>query len=77
MRCMKNITVKIPKNKLEKLQKLAIQYGLSVEKLASQVLENISSEIGLESWDNYSPQSKSSFVRGLADLKAGRVHTSL
>ncbi len=74
---MEKISVKLNKIKAKELQRLGLMFGLSIESLASKILDEVASNIGQESWSDYSTQSKTSFKRGLADFKAGRVSTSL
>jgi len=76
---MATISVTLPKREQERLQRLALQYGLSLVEFSRLILQEISSEIPEESWDDYEnpKELKSSLNRALRDWHAGRVYTSL
>ncbi len=74
---METITVKIKKTKAKELERLALRFGFSLETLASKIIGEVSSDITEDSWDAYTQPSKISFKKGLSDLKAGRVFSSL
>lgn len=76
---MVTISVSLPKRERERLQRLALQYGLSLSEFSRRILERISSEIPQESFDDYNdPQElKASFGRAMRDWRTGRVHAKL
>lgn len=74
---MQTINIKIPKNKAEKLDRLAFSYGTSVENLIGQILKTLSLDIREDSFDNYTKESISSFKRGIADWQTGKTVKTL
>ena len=76
---MATTTIKfnISKKKAEKLSRMALNYGLSLEDLARKIFSALKTSIGEESWSDYSAATKISFKRALNDLKAGRVSSVL
>ena len=75
----KTLTVILPKNKKEKLERLALNYGLSLSELSRRILEEVASEFPKESLKDYvNPKElKRSLERALRDWDAGRVHAEL
>lgn len=75
----KTLTITLPKTTQNRLQRLALQYGLSITELSQHVLEEVSSSIPEESFSEYSkPRAlQASLQRGLKDWQSGRVHTTL
>jgi hypothetical protein len=73
------VTVKLPKKEAERLTKIALNYGLSLPEFSRYVLENISTGIPEESFNNYKNPKKmrESFSRALKDYETGKVHTRL
>ncbi len=75
----KTLTVVLPKNKKEKLERLALHYGLSLPELSRRILEGVLSEFPEESLEDYTnpKELKNSLERALRDWNAGRVHARL
>lgn len=76
---MSTVTIKLPKELRERLQLLALRYGLSLPSFGRRIFEELASEFPEDSFENYrDPLSlKRSFNRSISDWKAGRVYTSL
>ena len=76
---MSTVSVLLPKKKQEQLTRLALRFGLSLPEFSRRILEEISSDIPEESFEDYkNPEGlKASFNRALRDWRAGRVRTSL
>ena len=74
-----NLTITLPKKKKERLNRLALRYGLSLKELSRRILEEIASEIPEESLRDYtSPKAvKASLKRALRDWRIGRVRATL
>ena len=73
------ITVKMPKIEKERLNQLALRYGLSLPELSHRILKEVASEIQEESFDGYDNprQLRRSFARAIRDYRAGRVSARL
>lgn len=73
------ITVQLQKRQKEKLHRMAVWYGLSMRDFFSHIIESLTMEMPQESFDDYErPQAlRTSFKRGLADYRAGRVSARL
>jgi len=73
------ITVTLPKPTKERLHRLALRYGLSMAEFSQHVLEELSSAIPEESFEEYrNPRGlRLSLKRGLIDWQAGRVRARL
>lgn len=76
---MTTITITLPEKEKERLNKLAVQYGLSLRELGRKVFEQLSSEFPQESWSDYAgPKTlKDSFKRALNDYKKGHFSSAL
>lgn len=76
---MANTTIKfnISQKKAEKLSRVALSYGLSLEDLFRKVFSELETSIGTESWSDYSMATKLSFKRALNDFKIGKVSSVL
>lgn len=76
---MNTISIALPKREQERLQRLALRYGLSLVEFSRRILQEISSEIPEESLDDYEnpKEVKASLNRAMRDWRAGRVYTSL
>lgn len=73
------ITIDLPKKEKERLGRLALHYGLSLADFARQILQELTSEIETESFDDYENATAltDSFKRALRDWRTGRVHSRL
>ena len=73
------LTIKIPKKEKERLSRLALRYGFSLPEFSRYILEELSSEIPIESFEDYEQPEKlkASLRRAMQDYRAGRVHTRL
>lgn len=76
-----NTSIKIPlskKNK-ERLDRLALRYGLSLPDFSSRILSEVSSDISEESFEDYlQPQNlKVSFNKALREYQTGKVRNRL
>lgn len=73
------IQISIDHRQSQRLQRLAMQYGLSLTELATKILTEVSSEIGIESLQDYQ-QSRSlsaSLKRAWKDLEEDRISATL
>lgn len=75
----KIIKTTIHKRHADRLSRLAMRYGLSLDGFVSRVLSEISDDIPEESLSDYAtPRALSSSIkRGLADWDNGRLSTKL
>jgi len=73
----KSIKFNIPKKEEERLNKIAVSYGLSIGELFKKIASNVSNSVGEESWLEYSEETKKSFIKGLRDFKLGKVSSTL
>ena len=73
--------IKIPLSKKEKerLDRLAISYGLSLSEFSGHVLKELSANIPEESFSDYTKPKdlKKSFKKALQDYKNGKVRQEL
>lgn len=76
---MTTVTIQLPKQEKNRLSRLAIQYGFSLHEFLSKVIQEISSEIPEESWNEYlNPKNlQQSFLKAIKDYKAGRFCKTL
>lgn len=74
---MATLTILLPKKEKERLDRLALRYGLSLEEFSRRIFEEITSDIPEESFEDYdNPEGlKSSLQRALRDYRAGRVYS--
>ena len=72
-----SIKFDVPKREADRLNNLALSYGLSLGEFFKKLSAKVSNSIGLESWSDYSPATKTSFKNALADFKAGKTSSSL
>lgn len=73
------ISVTLPREDRERLTRLALSYGLSLKDFSRRILQGISSDIGAESFADYTnPRAlKASFRHALRDWRTGRIRTRL
>ncbi|MBU1160168.1 hypothetical protein KKD04_03260 [Patescibacteria group bacterium] len=73
---MTNITIQIPKQEKNRLSRLAIQYGFSLQEFLTRIVQEISSEIPGESWNEYLDHKKlqQSFIKAIKDYKNGHFY---
>lgn len=76
---MSTVTIKLPKKEKDRLIRLAIQYGFSLEEFSRRVLEQLASEIPEESLEDYfNPKAlKESFRRAITEYKQGNFYRTL
>lgn len=76
---MTTLTIPLPKKEKERLNRLAIRYGLSLENFSRKILEEITSDITEESFKDYenSDELKESFKKALNDWRKGRVYKQI
>lgn len=74
-----SITIPFAKQEKERLNRLALRYGLSLPEFSRIVLRELTSEIPEEPFESYANSSelRASFSRALRDLRYGRVHDRL
>lgn len=79
MYTMNTITINISKKEKERLEHLALRYGLSLPELSRKVLGELSSKIPEESFEDYEHprRLKESYERALRDWQTGRVSEKL
>lgn len=73
------ITISLPKQEKDRLERLALRYGLSLPELSRRVLEEISSDIPEESLNEYlrPRELASSLKQALQDWQRGHVQAQL
>ena len=73
------IIITLPKKDRERLNRLALRYGLSLPEFSRRVLEELTSEIPEESFDDYEnpKELRASFIQALLDWKKGRIRSRL
>lgn len=73
------LSVTLDKKNKDRLERLALGYGLGLPTFARRVLETLESELPTETFQEYDHPStlRASFNRALRDWKAGRVSTRL
>ncbi len=76
---MTTVTIPVSKQTKEKLQRLALQYGFSLQEFSRRILVELESSFPEERFSDYRnpKQLRSSFNRGLADFRAGRTSAKL
>lgn len=76
---MSSISISLPKEKRERLTRLALRYGLSLPEFSRRILEEVSSDIPEESLSDYEnpKELKASVNRALRDWRVGKVHMAL
>lgn len=78
---MNTNTINIPLTKIEenRLARLSLSYGLSLKDFVKLILQEISSDLPTESFEDYdNPEKlKVSYIQAIKDYKAGRIQTSL
>ncbi|MDO8626683.1 MAG: hypothetical protein Q7K39_04525 [Candidatus Magasanikbacteria bacterium] len=74
-----NVTVTLARPTKERLNRLALNYGLSLTEFSQYILEELAVTFPQDSFIDYrEPRSlRSSFKRGVKDWRAGRVRTAL
>ncbi|MEK7173536.1 MAG: hypothetical protein AAB710_00450 [Patescibacteria group bacterium] len=73
------LTIKLPKQEKEHLERLALRYDLSLQEFSRRVLQELSSEIPEESLREYEKPADltASLKRALHDWQNGHVHANL
>ena len=73
------INISLEKKRAQRLQTIALRYGLSLKELATRVLEQVTDEIPEESITPFRNRRslRTSLDRALEDAKHGRVSTTL
>lgn len=73
------ISIKLSKSEKERLDRLALRYGLSLPDFSRRILTQLSSEKPSDSFRNYEqPEAlRASFKRALRDWKSGRIRTKV
>ena len=76
---MKTLSINLTEKTREKLRRLALQYGFSLQEFSARILEELSSEFPEESLANYQhpKRLRASLKRAMADFLAGRTITNL
>lgn len=76
---MNTITIKVTKSEREKLSRIALRYGLSLQELAKKALEEVSEEFGIESLSDYKNPAgvKRTFQKALKEYSRGEFLTKL
>lgn len=76
---MTTVTISLPKQEKNRLSRLAIQYGFSLREFLTKIIQEISSEIPEESWNEYTnPKNlQKSFLNAIKDYKDGRFYKTL
>lgn len=76
---MNTITIKVTKLEREKLNRIALRYGLSLQELAKKVLEEVREEIEVESLNDYKNPTgvKRAFQKALKEYGRGEFLTKL
>lgn len=69
------LTIDLPKRTKDRLTRLALLYGFSLQEFSRRVFENLDSAIPEESIEEYKnpKRLRASLRRALRDWKAGRV----
>jgi len=73
------LSIPLSKQEKEKLERLALRYGLSLPEFSRKILGEVTSEITEEAFDDYeNPKAlRTSFARAMRDYNAGRIHHRL
>ncbi|MEK7663940.1 MAG: hypothetical protein AAB340_00620 [Patescibacteria group bacterium] len=76
---MNTINVKLKKSEKERLNKIAMRYGLSLPELARRILNEVREEFELESLEDYenSTELKKDVEKAVRDYKKGKFLTNL
>lgn len=79
MNHLSQVTIPMPAKEIDRLNRLALRYGFSLEELAVRVLRELSSTTPAESIEDYkNPRElRASLNRALRDYRSGRVSNSL
>ena len=74
-----NLTVQFTKKEAQKLKRLAIRYGLSLDEFVKLVLKELFLKFPEDSFNNYqNPKKlKASFKKALKEWKEGKVDETL
>lgn len=75
----KILNIPINKNEENRLTRLSLDYGLSLDDFIKFILQEISSKLPTESFEDYdNPEEiKASYIQALKDYKAGDIQTNL
>ena len=75
----KILNVPISKTEETRLTKLSLSYGLNLEDFIKYILQEISSNILTESFEDYDnpKELKLSYTKALKDYRAGKFQTNL
>ncbi len=73
------ITIYLPKQQKERLNRLALIFGLSLSEFSRKVLSEIEAAIPTESFSDYiNPKElKNSLTQAMRDWRTGRTNTKL
>lgn len=73
------LSITLNKKNKDRLERLALRYGLGLPAFTRRILETLESELPTETFEDYVRPSalRASFKRALGDWKAGRVSTRL
>lgn len=73
------LSITLNKKDKDRLERLALRYGLGLPTFARKVLETLESEFPTESFEEYERPSalRASFKKALGDWKTGRVSARL
>ena len=73
------LSITLDKKDKDRLERLALGYGLALPVLARRVLEALKAELPTETFQEYERPTalRASFSKALRDLKAGRVSARL
>ncbi|MEK7146801.1 MAG: hypothetical protein AAB772_00935 [Patescibacteria group bacterium] len=76
---MSKVLIELKNKDEEKLSRLAIRYGISIEEFINKLIKELSSEIPEESLSEYkNPKKiKNSLKRSLSEYQRGRYFTAL
>ena len=76
---MTTVTIPVSRQTKEKLRRLALRYGFSLQEFSRRILDELESAFPEERLSDYrNPKAlQSSLNRGLADFRAGRTSAKL
>jgi len=73
------LTIKLSDEQRERLSRLALRYGLSLQEFTRKVLLELDEAFPHESFEDYEDAEalRASFERALSDWRSGRIQTRL